>query len=194
MQEKRKIWFDDGVLKARVSGTALSFARPAELLENRLNCDAAPESIAPEDGAALVKTAFEVVPFARAPLPRPAYGGKITAPARAAFELFAGLNPSERSDDFCVLRAEVDDFVVAARRFGDVWMAGAFTASAKTLTFRFEDLWLRLPDQRRSREYLVEVNADGRREVIADAAPDARIFMDLADSGGFTLAFWPRCR
>ena len=193
MQEKRKIWFDDGVLKARVSGTALSFARPAELLENRLNCDAAPESLAPEDGVALVRAAFEVVPFARAPLPRPAYGDKITAPARAAFELFAGLNPSEKSDDFCVLRAEVDDFVVAARRFGDVWMAGAFAAAAKTLTFRFEDLWLRLPEQRRKQEYIVEVNSDAGRKVVDSAAPDARLFLDIADSGGFSLAFWPRC-
>ena len=193
MRETRKTWFDDGVLKARVAGTALSFARPADLLEARLKCDAAPTELALEDGAAVLKAAFEVVPFARAPLPRPAYGEKVTAPARAAFELFAGLNPAENSDDFCVLRAEVGDFAVVARRFGDMWMAGAFTVAAKTLTFRFEDLWLRLPEQRRRREYLVEVNADGRREVIPDAAPAARMFLDLADSGGFSLAFWPRC-
>jgi hypothetical protein len=61
-----------------------------------------------------------------------------------------------------------------------------------------------LPEKARFTDYLVEVVRDPNakdspeaqaahvvRETLPGIAPDARICLDLADGGGFTLTFWP---
>ena len=197
--------WDDGVLKASTPNLPpLAWPRPGDLAEARLNCDPSPADLDLGHGGDLLTAAFKVIPFVREPLPPPFFGGGVTFPAQEAFRLFLGINVAEKADDFRVLRGEVDDFIVCARRYHDVWKVGAFTVSATTLTVRFEDLWEMLPEKARFTDYLVEVVRDPNakdsaeaqaahvvRETLPGIAPDARICLDLADGGGFTLTFWP---
>ncbi len=199
IKEIGKLEFEDGVLKASSPNLpTLAWDRPAALAEARLECDPPPDSLGIADGADALAAAFKVLPFARGPLPEPTFGSAVTPAARAAFALLAGTSMHEAADSFRVLRGEVDDFIVFARRYKDVWMAGALAASATTLTFRFEDIWSQLPKGSRFAEYIVEVVRDDPadpavcvRETLPGVAPDARIMLDLRAGGGFTLAFWP---
>ncbi len=205
MQAVGNLVWDDGVLKASTPNLpTLSWTRPAELAEARLNCDEPPEDLDLGHGGDLLTAAFKVIPFVRGPLPKPFFGGGVTHPAQEAFKLFLGTLLSEPSDEFKVLRGEVDDFLMFARRHRDVWMVGAFTVHATTLTVRFEDLWRRLPEKARRTEYLMETLRDPNakdspeanaahevRETLPGLAPDARICLDLAEGGGFVLTFWP---
>ena len=197
--------WDEGVLKASTPNLPpLAWTRPGDLAEARLNCDPPPADLDLGHGGDLLTAAFKVIPFVREPLPAPFFGGGVTFPAQEAFRLFLGTNVAEKADAFRVLRGEVDDFIVCARRYHDVWKVGAFTVSATTLTVRFEDLWEMLPEKARFTDYLVEVVRDPNakdsaeaqaahvvRETLPGIAPDARICLDLADGGGFTLTFWP---
>ena len=205
MEAVATLAWDDGVLKASTPNLPpLAWTRPADLAEARLNCDPPPADLDLGHGGDLLTAAFKVIPFVREPLPTPFFGGGVTFPAQEAFRLFLGINVAEKADDFRVLRGEVDDFIVCARRYHDVWKVGAFTVSATTLTVRFEDLWEMLPEKARFTDYLVEVVRDPNakdspeaqaahvvRETLPRIAPDARICLDLADGGGFTLTFWP---
>jgi len=194
-----KLEFEDGVLKASSKNLpTLAWDRPAALAEARLESDPPPASLEMSDGADALAAAFKVLPFVRGPLPAPSFGSAVTPAARAAFALLAGTAFHEPSDSFRVIRGEVDDFIVFARRHKDVWMAGALAVAATTLTFRFEDLWTQLPKGNRFGEYIVEVVRDDPRdpsgcvrETIPSAVPDVRIMIDIRASGGFTLAFWP---
>ena len=197
--------WDDGVLKASTPNLpTLSWTRPGDLAEARLNCDPPPGNLDLGHGGDLLTAAFKVIPFVREPLPQPFFGGGVTLPAQEAFRLFLGTNVAERADDFRVLRGEPDDYLVCARRYHDVWKVGAFTVEPTTLTVRFEDVWRQLPERSRFTVYLVEVvrdpnakdSADAQaahvvRETLPDVAPDARMCLDLAAGGGFTLTFWP---
>ena len=205
MEAVATLAWDDGVLKASTPNLPpLAWMRPGDLAEARLNCDPPPPDLDLGHGGDLLTAAFKVIPFVREPLPVPFFGGGVTFPAQEAFRLFLGTNVAEKADDFRVLRGEVDDFIVCARRYHDVWKVGAFTVSATTLTVRFEDLWEMLPEKARFTDYLVEVVRDPNakdsaeaqaahvvRETLPGIAPDARICLDLADGGGFTLTFWP---
>lgn len=202
-----KLEYEEGVLKASSANLpTLTWTRPADLAEARLEVDPPVDSLELANGEDLLSAAFAVVPFVREPLPRPVFGDVLTPAAREAFLLFTGQNASsQRADAFRVLRGEVGDFLVAARRYKDVWKVGGFSVAATTLTVRFEDLWSQLPPTApRYTEYLVEVVRDanskdsaseqsGRvvRETLPGVAPDARIALDLAANGGFTLTFWP---
>lgn len=197
--------WDDGILKASTPNLpTLSWQRPGDLAEARLNSDPPPADLDLNTGGDLLAAAFKVVPFVREPLPRPCFGGGVTFPAQEAFKLFLGINVAERADEFKVMRGEPDDFLVCARRYHDVWKVGAFTVEQTTLTVRFEDLWRQLPEKSRFTNYLVEVVRDPNakdsaeakaervvRETLPGIAPDARICLDLAAGGGFTLTFWP---
>jgi hypothetical protein len=104
------------------------------------------------------------------------------------------------SDDFWMMRGEPGEFAVAARRQGGVWQVAGVTAEARTLTVRFEDLWLRMPAELRALRYTVEILRDpikgeaGDRveESFAGQAPDVRVAMDLAKSGGFLITVSPQ--
>ena len=142
------------------------------------------------NGRDLLTFAFTVAPFARGPLPEPAFGEAVTPAARAAFRLFLGLDGA--GDAFHVLRGEPDDFLVFARRTGTVWRAGTFTVEATTLTVRFEDVWDRTPPALRATSYGVDVLRDGENATLTGIAPDARLFIDLAANGGFLFTFTPK--
>jgi len=194
-----KLEFEDGVLKASSPNLpTLAWDRPAALAEARLESDPPPSSLDIADGSDALTAAFKVLPFVRAPLPKPVFGPSLTPAARAAFELLAGTSLHEIADSFRVMRGEIDDFIVFARRYKDVWMAGGLANDSTTLTFRFEDIWAQLPKNSRFSEYIVEVVRDDPndpsscvRETLPGVAPDARIMLDLRACGGFTLAFWP---
>ena len=103
------------------------------------------------------------------------------------------------------LRGLPDDFLVFAVGLDtDSPSVCGLTTAATTLTVRFEDVWLLLPPDRRVFSYTCEVTRDPHskdapsakaegvvHETIPDLAPDARICLDLADSGGFVLSFQP---
>lgn len=189
-----KLEWREGVLTASSANLpTLTWSRPADLAEARLECDPPIAALDVANGMDLLQAAFAVVPFVREPLPQPTFGDAVTPPARDAFLLFLGLNTAERADAFRVMRGEPGEFLVCARRYHSVWKVGGFTSSAMSLTVRFEDLWSQLPQKERYENYLVEVCKDGdpSREVLTDIAPDARIMLDLAENGGFTLTFWP---
>lgn len=197
-----KLEWDDGVLKASSPNLpTLTWTRPADLAEARLNIEPPIESLELNDGADLLDAAFGVIPFVREPYPKIGFGEAVTQPARDAFALFVGTNVFEKADAFRVLRGEPGEFVLCARRYHDVWKAAAFTAKAITLTLRFEDLIDQLPKTApRYPQYIAEIVRDANaadsatgaiRETLTGVAPDARMTFDLADSGGFTVTFWP---
>ena len=195
--------WDDGVLRASASDLSGTWTRPADLAAARLAVAPPPDALFLDDGHDLLTAAFAVVPFVRGPLPVPVYGAGVTAAARAAFGLFIG--QSVRSDTVLrVLRGELDDFLVCARLDGRVWTVGAFAAEATTLTVRFEDLWRQLPVPSRHSDYRADILRDPHakdepaaraaglvRETVEGLAPDARICLDVAKGGGFTLTFTP---
>lgn len=191
---KRSLIWREGTLWTEGAGEEpRAWTRPADLAEARLGTDPAPESLVLADGRDLLTFAFTVAPFARGPLPEPAFGKAVTPAARSAFRLFLGLDGA--GDAFCVLRGEPDDFLVFARRTGTVWRAGAFTVGATTLTLRFEDVWDCTPPALRATSYAVDVLRDGGNAALPDLlpgiAPDARLFIDLAANGGFLFTFTP---
>ena len=196
-----QVAWHDGVLWTSGLGVPdRMWARPADLAAARLALLPPPDALPLAEGADLLAAAFAVVPFARGPLPPPAFGPGVTAAARAAFSLFT----DEARGTLCVLRGEPDDFLVCARRAGAVWTVGAFTVAPTTLTVRVEDLWERLPEAARAFDYRMDVVRDPHakdtaadraagvvRETRTGVAPDARICLDLARGGGFTLTLTP---
>ena len=201
-------WRDGSLWSESPGCPARAWTRPADLAQARLGTDLAVESLELADGRDLLTAAFAVVPFVCGPftggsrscatansLPEPAFGEAVTPAARAAFRAFLGLDGA--GDDFRVMRGEPDDFLVFARRsrgdrpIGAAWQVGGFTVEATTLTVRFEDVWILTPPELRATSYRVTVLRDGGDAVLADIAPDARIFIDLAANGGFLLSFTP---
>jgi len=194
--------WDDGVLRTSVPGLPpLAWTRPAKLAEARLALVSPPATLELATGADLLTAAFAVLPFACEPLPEPVFGDAVTSAARTAFACFMGVGGS---DDFRVLRGEPDDFLVCARRAGSTWTVSAFCVSATTLTVRFEDLWAQTPADLRAYDYRVAVMRDPHakdapesqsagvvRETLQGVAPDARICLDIARDGGFTMTCSP---
>lgn len=82
------------------------------------------------------------------------------------------------------IREEPGEYRIVARLGAD----GAFTVAGEsvrpiTLTVRVEDVWARLPPERRRFSYTVTVRRNGNpapTEVLRDVAPDARIFLDFS--------------
>ncbi len=182
-------WRDGALWTTSPGSAARAWERPADLASARLRTDPAVETLAINDGRDMLTAAFAVLPFVRAPIPEPTFGDAVSPAARAAFRLFLGLEGE--GDSFHALRGEPDDFLVFARRFGRTWRVGAFAVEATTLTLRFEDVWNLTPKDLRAFSYSVDVQKDGEPATLADIAPDARIFIDLAANGGFLMTFTP---
>jgi hypothetical protein len=175
------------------------FDRPSDLAERRFGVLEGNDGLAVVDGRQGCEALFLTVPFLReAARPPVAFGAGVTPAYRAAFGLM--LERTAGTDgDFWMMRGEPGELAVAARRTGDVWLVGGVTATAQTLTVRFEDLWLRTPPGLRALRYTVEIlrdptkgeSGDRVEESFAGQAPDVRVALDLAKSGGFLLTFTP---
>lgn len=173
------------------------FDRPGDLAVCRFGALARIETLRVADGRQGCGHLFLTVPFTKAPLPAPTFGDAVTPAYRAAFEMILGRGGT--SDDFHVMRGEPGEFAVAARRQGGMWQIAGVTAETRTLTVRFEDLWLRMPPALRMLRYTVELLRDPTRDETGDRieeaftgqAPDVRVALDLATNGGFLLTFRP---
>ena len=176
---------------------AVFFDRPGDLAVRRFGALERVDELAVADGRQGCDHVFLTVPFTKAELPAPVFGAAVTPAYRAAFEMMLGRGAA--SDDFWMMRGEPGEFAVAARRQGGMWQVAGVTAAARMLTVRFEDLWLRMPAELRALSYTVEILRDpikdepGDRveEAFAKQAPDVRVAMDLAKSGGFLITFRP---
>ena len=92
------------------------------------------------------------------------------------------------------LRGEWGDFIVFMAIDGQSFSIAALSRGKTTLTVRVEDAWEKLPPAERKYSYLCETlcetiaeGAEGKFQV----APDARIFVDLEENGGFVIKFTP---
>jgi hypothetical protein len=174
---------------------AVFFDRPGDLAVRRFGALEKVEALNVENGRQGCEHLFLTVPFTKAALPAPAFGDAVTPAYRAAFELLLGRDGA--SDDFWMIRGEPGEFAVAARRQGGVWRVGGVTAHAQTLTVRVEDLWRRTPPELRALRYTVAIlrdptqdeTGDRVEESFAGQAPDVRVALDLAASGGFVIEF-----
>lgn len=171
------------------------FDRPGALAERCFAALERVESLPVADGRQGCRHLFLTAPFTKAALPEPVFGAAVTPAFREAFRLM--LARGEACDDFWMARGEPGAFAVAARRQGGVWQVAGVTAAARTLTVRFEDFWLRMPAALRARRYTVAILRDpvkgeaGDRveETFEGQAPDVRVALELAESGGFVIAF-----
>ncbi|MDD4102202.1 MAG: glycoside hydrolase family 97 C-terminal domain-containing protein [Kiritimatiellae bacterium] len=169
------------------------FDRPGELAERRFDVLEQLGGLVVKDGRAGIGMLFQKLPFTKESLIAAVFGEALTPSYRAAFDLVS----SAGGDDFCVMRGEPGQFMVAARRQGAVWTVGGVTSEPRTLTVRFEDLWLRAPAEVRALRYTVNILRDPLpeeavglvREVFAGQSPDVRVVLDLARDGGFMLEF-----
>ena len=177
---------------------AVFFDRPGDLAVRRFGALPQIAALPVADGRQGCEHLFLTVPFTQAALPEPSFGAAVTPAYRAAFARLLGREGA--GDDFWMIRGEPGEFAVGARREGGVWRVAGVTALARTLTVRFEDLWLRMPPELRAGRYAVELLRDpvkgepGDRveEAFAGQAPDVRVALDLAADGGFLLTFRPQ--
>lgn len=172
------------------------FKRPGQLAEmcfNVLSDPVVPVIDKAADGTRLIYTQL---PFCGVSPMSAVYSDAIRHSYRRAFdrllEHYAG-----GDDDFWIVRGEPGVFVVSARRIAMTWIVCGLTAAARTLTIRFEELWLRLPAAMRSLQWRASIVRDpvldepGEvfEESFAALAPDARIALELKKNGGFIIEF-----
>ena len=174
-----------------------SFDRPGDLAESRFPALEHIAELEVADGKQGCEHLFFTVPFTEAALPEPTFGATLTPAYRAAFMML--IDRGTPCDAFWLMRGEPGEFAVGARRQGKVWRVAGITAASKTLTVRFEDLWLRTPVELRALRYTVQILRDpivGEEgevveETFTEQAPDVRVALDLAQDGGFLLTFRP---
>ena len=173
------------------------FDRPGDLVTRRFNVFSEIRNLHIEDGKQGCSRLFLTVPFTKSELPKPTFSESLTPAFRDAFT--AILKRGETADDFWLVRGEPGVFAVAAERCQGVWRVYGITGAARTLTVRFEDLWLRTPEALRALRYTVAITRDPNKnetgtrieETFPQQPPDIRVFLDLADNGGFVLTFTP---
>ena len=174
------------------------FDRPGDLATRRFNALHAIEKLHIENGEQGCAHLFLTVPFTKSELPPPTFSDTLTPAFKDAFT--AMLARGEGADDFWLMRGEPGVFAVAAERRQTVWRVYGVTGAARTLTVRFEDLWLRLPEALRALRYTVTIKRDPNKketgrasieETFTQQPPDIRVALDLADNGGFVLTFEP---
>ena len=84
-----------------------------------------------------------------------------------------------------VIREEPGEYRIVARYRDDGgFLLAGESAGPITLTVRVEDVWSRIPSDRRRCQYRVSVTKDGGPEVkvLENVAPDARIFVEFERS------------
>jgi hypothetical protein len=147
------------------------------------------------DGCRLIYTQL---PFTKSALPPVHYGDDIKPSYKLAFD---AIHAHYRSmdDDFWMPRGEPGVFAIAARRTGTSWIVGGITAKARTLTTRFEDLWLRMPEPMKALKWNLRVRRDPVNDEPGELVdesfnglnPDVRVALDLRKNGGFLMEFTP---
>ncbi|MDA3926656.1 MAG: glycoside hydrolase family 97 C-terminal domain-containing protein [Kiritimatiellae bacterium] len=174
--------------------------RPGAIAEMQFGALGRIESLDVESGADGCRQIYSRLPFTKAALPVATYGEDIRSSFKEAFDALLG-HYQGGDDDFWLIRGEPGVFAIGARRSGANWMVAGITAKARTLTLRFEDLWLRMPQDLRAAKWRVKIARDtvrdepGERieESFEDLAPDIRVALDLKKNGGFTMDFKPYC-
>jgi hypothetical protein len=174
------------------------FDRPGDLAVRRFGALEHIDELVVADGRQGCNHLFLTVPFTKTALPLPFFGEAVTPAFRTAFEMILGCGMT--SDDFWMLRGEPGEFAIAARRQGNVWQVAGVTAASLTLTMRFEELWLRMPAELRALTYTVGILRDPLKNEAGDCieesfpkqAPDVRVALDLAKSGGFLITYRPQ--
>lgn len=173
------------------------FDRPGDLLPRTFNVHTALETLVFHNGSDACTKLFQLIPFTKAALPEPRFGEALTPAAQRALQTI--LARAAQADDFWVIRGEPGVFAVTATRKGACWHVAGITASARTLTIRFEDLALRTPTDCRAEQYAVRIQRDPNKHELGtlidetfDAQPaHIRVALDLAPNGGFLLTFTP---
>lgn len=170
------------------------FERPGDLAAKRFA--AAPlESWSVPNGKQGCQSLFDLVPFVVGDIPVPVFADSLTPAFRKAFQRV--LERDSAIDDFWMIRGEPGVFAVVAQRRGAIWRVCGLTSESRTLTVRFEDLWLRMPAELRALSYTVDIFRDPTakeqgtsiEESFTGQAPDVRIALDLSANGGFLLTF-----
>ena len=176
------------------------FKRAGELAEQHFNVPCSGSLPLIQSGADATRSVYVSLPFINGAVGQPQFGPQVRSTLVLAFStLLEHYRAQQNDDDFVILRGEPGVFVVFARRCGQRWIVGALTAGGRTLCFRFEDLWRRLPAESKFRSWRVQISRDPvldetgeiYRESFNAVAPDLRLFMELRRNGGFVLEFEP---
>lgn len=99
---------------------------------------------------------------------------------------------AEEANQIIPLRGEYGDFIMFAVFSDTSFSIAALSRKSTTLTVRVEDVWEKLPPEKRAYSYICNVNSSTVPtdcETTFSVAPDARIFLDLNDCDGFILNF-----
>lgn len=171
--------------------------RPGRLAEMKFGVRTECAPLPVEQGADGCRFLYTRLPFSRE-APAVVYGAEIRESFKSAYDcLLAHFSSSD--DDFWVIRGLPAEFAVAARRIGSRWLVCGITAAGRTLTVRFEDLWMRLPAELRAVHWDLTLIRDAVnqepgatvRESFTALAPDIRVALDLKKNGGFLMEFNP---
>lgn len=177
----------------------LMLGRPGALAEMRFNVLSGGSELSVVNGADGCRALYTQLPFITGEIPTVRYGMEVRESFKTAFNsILSHFTGSD--DDFWVIRGEPIEFAVVARRIGATWLVSGVCAAAKTLTLRFEDLWLRMPVAARALQWQVRiirdpVNAEPGESVdesFGCLAPDIKIALDVKKNGGFWLEFKPQ--
>lgn len=177
----------------------LMLERPGALVEMRFNVLSEANGIPVATGADGCRALFTRLPFFGGAVPSVSYGAEMRESFKTAFNGILS-HFIACDDDFWVLRGQPAEFAVIARRIGATWRVAGICAAGKTLTVRFEDLWLRMPPALRALQWRVRVVRDSVNAEPGDTvdesfdglAPDIKIALDLKRNGGFWLEFEPQ--
>ena len=175
------------------------FDRPGDLATRRFDALNEIPALNIEDGKQGCAHLFLTIPFTKRALPPVTFSDKLTPSFKEAFTQI--IRRGEGADDFWFIRGEPNVFAIAAQRRQDEWRIHGVTGASRTLTIRFEDLWLRTPPPLRATHYTVAIKRNPNKnetgaqplidETFASQPPDIRIALDLPENGGFVLTFTP---
>lgn len=181
--------------KTRSALHAVFFDRPGDLVPCRFNVLPTIGHLPIADGKAGCDALFLMLPFTKSALPNPTFSDLPTPLFKiACTQMFLR---QEGADDFWLMRGEPGVFAIAARRRQRTWDVFGITAEPRTVTVRFEDLWLRMPPELRAARYAIHLSRDPLKEEsgpfieehFAHQPPDIRVVLDLAANGGFRITF-----
>jgi hypothetical protein len=176
------------------------FRRLGELPENRFKVPGCAVPLEIADAAQASCILYTKLPFTPDLSVEPHYGSAVRSSFKLAFSMILEhFKYADDADDFVVLRGNPGEFAVIARRCGESWTVAGIAGHALTLTFRFEELWWRLPTNLRAlrwsaslrRDPVLNESAELVDETFNGLAPDVRIAFEIKANGGFLINFKP---